>query len=104
GQHGSGSPRMPAKLVWPDQLSRKAQSCRNRSETFPIGKLLSKILVAQTAYNWHLYLATDSLHGTRVRRAPRKRKVRTRLVVIFVVGFEQVAEMPSAQHNDMVGQ
>ena len=23
------SPRMPAKLVWPDQLSRKAQSCCN---------------------------------------------------------------------------
>src|SRR5262249_19313135 len=28
-RHGSGSPRMLAKLVWPDQLSRKAQSCCN---------------------------------------------------------------------------
>jgi len=68
----------------------------------PVGKLRAEILVVQSTKNWHRQRATDSLDGSRDRRVLVQRQVRPSLVVIFLVGIEQMPEMPFAEHNNMV--
>src|SRR5260221_3351250 len=71
-------------------------------QAVPVGNLRSEILVVQSAENWHRQRATDSLNGTLDRRVLVQRQMRPSLVVIFLVRFEQMAEMPLAEHNNMV--
>src|SRR5258708_9835347 len=69
----------------------------------PVGNLRSEILVVQSAQNWHRQRATDGLNGTRDRRVLVQRWVRPSLVVIALVGIiEQMAQMPFAEHNNML--
>jgi hypothetical protein len=67
-----------------------------------VGNLRSEILVVQSAQNRHRQRETHSLDGTRDRRVLVQGQVRTSLVVIFLVGIEQMAQMPFAEHNNMV--
>ena len=67
-----------------------------------VGNLRSEILVVQPTQNRHRQRETHSLDGTRDRRVLVQRQVRPSLVVIFLVGIEQMAEMSFAEHNDMV--
>src|SRR5262245_66386491 len=78
------------------------KSCLIQRSPVPVGNLRSEILVVQSAQNRHRQRETDSLDGTRDRRVLVQRQVRPSLVVIFLVGIEQMAQMPFAEHNNMV--
>ena len=46
--------------------------------------------------------AAKGLDGARNRRIFVQRQVRTDLVVVFLIQFEQVAKVPLAKHDNMV--
>src|SRR6266404_2561643 len=67
----------------------------------PVGNLRPEILVVQSAQNWHRQRATDGMDSTRDRRVLQKRTVSPRLVVIFLVRIEQMADMSFAEDNNI---
>jgi hypothetical protein len=58
--------------------------------------------VVQAAQDGHRERLTDGLDGARNRRVHLQRQMRAGLVVIFLILFEQMTQMPLAKYNHMV--
>jgi hypothetical protein len=80
-------------------LAETALENQNTENPFPIGNLCSEILAVQSAQNWHPQRTTDSLDGARDWGVLVQRQVRASLVVIFLVRFEQMSEVPLTKNR-----